>query len=308
MREETREREGESQANWFFQLAVAVAAVAVASHLLFVSPNNLPKKQKRQLLHEQAVKAAAKITDPFRCVERLVGASGPEIRRLAAKDSASTAMAAAAAAGASLAPPPLGSSSSASSSSSAGAAASTCTLRLGKLIVGGVLVDEPLQVDLKALAAALPSHAVACLLSGGDSFGEDDEEEEIEKKEEGSETAAKNGEPVPLLPPSSPVPLPAPGASASRRGPPSAFARWAAGLTSARVSASCSAEHAARALRLLAAIVHAADASPGVFAGLAEVTDDGAVVAFDAGGRGAGADGPATPRHIDQQLLLLPPR
>ena len=250
--------------------------------------------QKRQLLHEQAVRAAAKVTDPFRCVERLAGATSAEIRRLAAKDAAASAATAAAAAGVSLLAP--------SSSSNA-----TCSVRLGKLIIGGALVDEPLRVDLKALAAVLPAHVVGCLLSGGDSFlsdeddddGDDDGSDAEENKEDENATALKK-EPAP--PSNAPVPLPALGSAAplssSLPHPPpplSSFARWAGGLTPARVSASCSAEHAARALRLLAAIAHAADAAPGVFAGLAEVTDDGAVVAFAAaaaaGGGGGGSSG-----------------
>ena len=227
------------------------------------------------------MKAAAKITDPLRCVERLLGASGPEIRRLAARDSAVAASAAAAASGASQLAVP---------SSSFGASAG-CTLRLGRLIVGGALVDEPLRVDLKALAAALPSHVVACLLSGGDNF----EEEQGQGRGGDVEEVKKEATP-PVT--DAPIPLPAPGGAtassslaSSVPSSSSAFARWCSGLTSVKVSASCSADHASRALRLLAAIAHAADASPGVFAGLAEVTDDGAVVALDAGSGGGGGGG-----------------
>ena len=285
---------------WFLSLAVAVivasAVAAAASHaplplsLAPLLPQNRNRAQKRQLLHEQAVGAAARIADPFRCVERLLGASASELRRLAARDAASSAAAAAAASGASqLAPPPP-------SSAFASAAAAACTLRLGRLVAGGVLVDGPLQVDLRALAAALPPHVVACLLSGGDGF--DKEKGEEEEKQGAHERVVKAEEgPPPLPPPDSPVPSsPAHGAASSVAPPASAFARWAEGLTPIRVSAPCSAAHAARALRLLAAIAHAADASPGVFAGLAEVTDDGAVVAFDAGGSDATAAAAAAAR------------
>jgi hypothetical protein len=99
------------------------------------TPHPPSSLQKRQLLHEQAVKESDRILDVFRCVERLAGLSPGDLRRLAVRDA---------------------------DRADRGAGGATL-LRLAKDVKGG---DGPLRVDVAELVRALPRHVIGCLLAG----------------------------------------------------------------------------------------------------------------------------------------------